>query len=128
MNITTSVLLSLAVRTFFHQRAGQARSAWKAGLKWIDGAGQMGPGQAPQARRQNTLAFTDDVNIPESYHGMSGKLDETRWSQDSLWGPADDCGWGKLAAQDDSYRAFIRTYIWASNAVKASTGAPFTQG
>lgn len=49
-NVYRKVLIQ-AVRTFYYQRAGQAKSASTAGLKWADGASHMGAGQDPQSRR-----------------------------------------------------------------------------
>jgi endoglucanase len=53
-----------AVRTFYYQRLGQAKSAANAGAKWADGASNLGAGQDPQARRfldKNNAATARDV-------------------------------------------------------------------
>jgi hypothetical protein len=41
-------ILRAAVRMFFYQRAGFAKTAETAGVAWADGASHMGPGQDPQ--------------------------------------------------------------------------------
>ncbi|MCU6499242.1 glycoside hydrolase family 9 protein [Rugamonas sp. A1-17] len=124
-NVYRKVLVQ-AVRMFYYQRLGQARSAANAGANWADGAGNLGPGQDTQARRfldknnagtardlrggwadagdfnkytswaagyaqelmdayvQNPTVFTDDFNIPESYNGVPDILDEAKWGLDWL--------------------------------------------
>jgi endoglucanase len=62
-NIYRNVLIQ-AVRTFFYQRAGQAKNAGQAGAKWADGASHMKAGQDTQARRfldKNNAATARDV-------------------------------------------------------------------
>ena len=57
-------VLIQAVRMFYYQRIGQAKSASNAGLNWADGASNMGPGQDTQARRfldPNNAATARDV-------------------------------------------------------------------
>ena len=44
------VVLKQALRAFFYQRAGQAKSAELAGSAWADGASHLGPGQDGEAR------------------------------------------------------------------------------
>ena len=46
-------VLKAAVRTFFYQRAGVAKTAAHAGAGWADGASHVGPGQDKNARRYN---------------------------------------------------------------------------
>ena len=58
-------VLIQAVRMFYYQRLGQARSVGNAGANWADGASNMGPGQDPQARRfldKNNAATARDVH------------------------------------------------------------------
>ena len=55
-NVYRNVLIQ-AVRMFYYQRLGQARSVSNAGLKWTDDAGNLKAGQDPQARR-----FLDQTN------------------------------------------------------------------
>jgi len=43
-------VLRAAVRTFFYQRAGHAKTAQHAGAAWADGASHIGPGQDRNAR------------------------------------------------------------------------------
>lgn len=49
-NVYRQVLVQ-AVRTFFYQRAGQAKSALHAGEGWADGASHLGPLQDANSRR-----------------------------------------------------------------------------
>jgi len=51
-NVYRPVLVQ-AVRTFFYQRAGQAKAAPFAAAGWVDGASNMGPLQDANARRYN---------------------------------------------------------------------------
>jgi hypothetical protein len=44
-----------------------------------------------------------------------------------LWGRSDYTGWGAIDAQKDPYRAYIDSYTWGSNAVKANAGTLFTE-
>jgi endoglucanase len=44
-----------------------------------------------------------------------------------LWGRPDYGGWGKVDDQTDPYRAFIGSYTWASNSVKANAGTLFAE-
>lgn len=46
-------VLKTAVRTFFYQRAGQAKSAANAGAGWADGASHLGALQDKNCRRYN---------------------------------------------------------------------------
>ena len=55
-NVYRNVLIQ-AVRMFYYQRLGQARSVGNAGLNWADSAGNLGTGQDSQAHR-----FLDKVN------------------------------------------------------------------
>jgi hypothetical protein len=54
-NLYRPVLVQ-AVRTFFYQRAGQAKVAPFAGAGWVDGASNLGPLQDANARRYNAAA------------------------------------------------------------------------
>jgi hypothetical protein len=44
-----------------------------------------------------------------------------------LWGRSDYGGWGAVDAKKDPYRAYIDSYTWGSNAVKANAGTLFTE-
>jgi hypothetical protein len=44
-----------------------------------------------------------------------------------LWGRPDYGGWGQVDAQTDPYRAYINSYTWASNSVKANAGTLFAE-
>ncbi len=62
-NVYRNVLIQ-AVRMFYYQRLGQAKSASNAGANWADGASNLGTGQDPQARRfldKNNAATARDV-------------------------------------------------------------------
>ncbi|WP_421877566.1 glycoside hydrolase family 9 protein [Marinoscillum sp.] len=59
-------VLKHAVRTFFYQRAGYAKSAEYAGEEWADGASHLGPNQDAECRR------FDAKNDPSSARDLSG--------------------------------------------------------
>nr|WP_297384426.1 glycoside hydrolase family 9 protein [uncultured Roseateles sp.] len=44
-----------------------------------------------------------------------------------LWGRSDYGGWGAIDAKTDPYRAYISSYTWGSNGVKANAGTLFTE-
>lgn len=44
-----------------------------------------------------------------------------------LWGRSDYSGWGAVDAQTDPYRAYISSYTWGSNSVKANAGTLFAE-
>ena len=59
-------VLKQAVRTFFYQRAGMAKSPQHAGKGWADGASHLGPLQDSHCRRYNAKA---DASTERDLHG-----------------------------------------------------------
>lgn len=47
----------------------------------------------------------------------------TRYTE--LWDRPDYSGWGAIAAQRDPYRAYLDSYVWGSNGIKALAGGMF---
>lgn len=47
----------------------------------------------------------------------------TRYTE--LWDRSDYAGWGAIAAQRDPYRAYLDSYVWGSNGIKALAGGMF---
>ncbi|MCA9514550.1 MAG: glycoside hydrolase family 9 protein, partial [Myxococcales bacterium] len=61
-----AVALRAALRTFFYQRAGFAKTAAYAGPAWADGASHLGPGQDGEARR---FLARGDASTARDLHG-----------------------------------------------------------
>jgi endoglucanase len=78
-NVYRKVLVQ-AVRMFFYQRLGQARSVANAGAKWADGASNLGPGQDPQARR-----FLDKTNPATERDLRGGWADAGDFNKYTSW-------------------------------------------
>lgn len=78
-NVYRNVLIQ-AVRSFFYQRAGQAKSAFQAGAGWTDGASHLGAGQDPQARR-----FLDKNNAATARDLRGGWYDAGDFNKYTSW-------------------------------------------
>lgn len=78
-NVYRNVLVQ-AVRMFYYQRIGQAKSVSNAGLNWFDGASNLGPGQDPQARR-----FLDKNNAATERDLRGGWADAGDYNKYTAW-------------------------------------------
>ena len=78
-NVYRNVLIQ-AVRMFYYQRLGQARSASNAGANWADGASNLGAGQDPQARR-----FLDKNNAATARDLRGGWADAGDFNKYTSW-------------------------------------------
>jgi hypothetical protein len=78
-NVYRNVLIQ-AVRMFYYQRMGQAKSASNAGLNWADGASNMGPGQDTQA-----LRFLDKTNATTARDVHGGWADAGDYNKYTSW-------------------------------------------
>lgn len=78
-NVYRNVLIQ-AVRTFFYQRAGQAKGAANAGAGWADGASHLGAGQDTQARR-----FLDKNNTATARDLRGGWYDAGDFNKYTSW-------------------------------------------
>jgi endoglucanase len=78
-NVYRNVLIQ-AVRMFYYQRLGQAKSAANAGLSWADGASNLGAGQDPQARR-----FLDRSNPATARDVRGGWADAGDFNKYTSW-------------------------------------------
>jgi len=78
-NVYRNVLIQ-AVRMFFYQRLGQAKSVSNAGLYWADGASNLGTGQDPQARR-----FLDKNNAGTARDVRGGWADAGDFNKYTSW-------------------------------------------
>ena len=65
---------------FDYQRMGQARTANNAGANWVDGAGNLGPGQDSQARR-----FLDKNNAGTARDLRGGWADAGDFNKYTSW-------------------------------------------
>lgn len=173
-NVYRNVLIQ-AVRMFYYQRLGQARTANNAGLNWADGASNLGPGQDSQARRfldsgnaatardlrggwadagdynkytswaanyaqelmdayvQNPAVFTDDFNLPESWNGIPDILDEAKWGLDWMKRMQNSDGSvlsvvGVVGASPPSSSTGPSYYGDASTTATLATAAAFAEG
>ncbi len=64
------------------------------------------------------------ASLPGASSGVATAI-RTRFLD--LWGRSDYGGWGAIDAQTDPYRAYISSYTWGSNGVKANAGTLFTE-
>ncbi|MGM9486590.1 glycoside hydrolase family 9 protein [Ideonella sp. YS5] len=78
-NVYRNVLIQ-AVRMFYYQRLGQAKSVANAGANWADGASNLGAGQDPQARR-----FLDKNNASTARDLRGGWADAGDFNKYTSW-------------------------------------------
>ncbi|MFZ5551222.1 MAG: glycoside hydrolase family 9 protein [Pseudomonadota bacterium] len=78
-NVYRDVLIQ-AVRSFYYQRAGQAKSASNAGAGWADGASHLKAGQDTQARR-----FLDKNNANTARDLRGGWYDAGDFNKYTSW-------------------------------------------
>ena len=78
-NVYRSVLVQ-AVRSFFYQRAGQAKNAAQAGAGWADAASHLKAGQDTQARR-----FLDKNNAATARDLRGGWFDAGDFNKYTSW-------------------------------------------
>ncbi|SFV13289.1 glycoside hydrolase family 9 protein [Pseudoduganella namucuonensis] len=78
-NVYRNVLIQ-AVKMFYYQRAGQAKSASQVGFPWADGASHLGAGQDPQARR-----FLDKNNASTARDLRGGWFDAGDYNKYTPW-------------------------------------------
>ena len=71
-------ILKHAVRMFFYQRAGFAKTAAYAGADWTDGASHLGKGQDSQAHAW--LAKTDEAQVRDLRGGWYDAGDSNRYT------------------------------------------------
>lgn len=64
------------------------------------------------------------ASLPGATAGVASAI-RTRYLD--LWGRSDYSGWGAIDLQKDPYRAYIDSYTWGSNAVKANAGTLFAE-
>lgn len=71
-------VLKHAVRMFFYQRAGYAKTAQYAGADWVDGASHLGKGQDSEAHAW--LAKTDEGQVRDLRGGWYDAGDSNRYT------------------------------------------------
>jgi len=71
-------VLKRAVRSFFYQRAGQAKEAKWAGANWTDGASHVGPGQDHECRA--FAAKTDATTVKDLWGGWYDAGDYNKYT------------------------------------------------
>ena len=76
-------LLVQALRTFYYQRAGQAKAPPFADARWADAASHLGPGQDGEARRYDTpFDAAGERDLSGGWYDAGDFNRYTRWAAD----------------------------------------------